>query len=238
MDISRDYTLADHQSRDSDSYALAKYRISLRWLESASPQGRLLNVGCGGGLFNSLAEDAGYSVVGVEPDSEAFRLALDRADGRYPVLHSGLFDFAADGTFDVVVLHDVLEHIDAEGSALDSIASLLKPFGHVVISVPASDLLFGFHDRQLGHFRRYSKASLRRALGDRFVIEKIRYVGMSGVPLVFWYSRVKKKPFPISNGSRGLVGSAFALASALEQRIPGPFGTSVMVLARVRSSGG
>jgi 2-polyprenyl-3-methyl-5-hydroxy-6-metoxy-1,4-benzoquinol methylase len=54
------------------------------------------------------------------------------------------------------VLHDVLEHIDSENAAIERIFELLTDDGILVISVPALDGLFGFHDEQLGHFRRYS----------------------------------------------------------------------------------
>ncbi len=70
------YTARDHAFRESDHYARAKYDITLRWLAelsigtSASPR-RLVNIGCGAGLFNRLAHEAGFAVEACEPDADA-----------------------------------------------------------------------------------------------------------------------------------------------------------------------
>jgi len=228
------YTIDDHEFRDDDLYALAKYRLSLRWLRSVRPSGRLLNVGCGSGVFNELASDAGYVVHGIEPDAAACRLAVSRAAGAYEVTNVGLFDAPAELAADVVVMHDVLEHIDAEGAAVDALAELVRPGGVALISVPALDTLFGYHDRQLGHYRRYTRTSLKRGLQSRFEVERCRYLGMSGAPIALWYSRIKDEPYPISAASDGVMHRVVAAACAFEERIPGPFGTSVIALARPR----
>ena len=73
-----EYTTDDHEFRESDDYARAKYAITLRWLGPARHR-RLLNIGCGGGLFNRLAHDAGFAVEACEPDPVAHRIALATA---------------------------------------------------------------------------------------------------------------------------------------------------------------
>src|SRR5713226_1558434 len=72
------YTEADHEFRENDDYARAKYDITLRWLGRPSTSTcRLVNVGCGAGLFNRLANEAGYDVEACEPDPVARRRAID-----------------------------------------------------------------------------------------------------------------------------------------------------------------
>ena len=57
---------------------LAKYDITLRWL--GPPEGRrLLNIGCGTGLFNGIAANAGFHVEACEPDPMAYKVARAEA---------------------------------------------------------------------------------------------------------------------------------------------------------------
>ena len=228
-----EYTLEDHRFRDDDQYALSKYNLTLRWLQGRKIEGRLLNVGCGSGVFNDLAAKAGYAVIGAEPEPVAWKLASQRAGGRYDVVNRGLFELGSDLASDVVVMHDVLEHIDAEGAAVDALAELVSPGGVAVVSVPALELLFGYHDRQLGHYRRYTVSSLRRALRPRFEVEKCRYFGVTGIPLALWYSRLKNEPYPFGSTGR-VMKRLVSAACAVEERLPSPFGTSVLALARRR----
>jgi SAM-dependent methyltransferase len=131
------------------------------------------------------------------------------------------------------VLHDVLEHIDSENAAIERIFELLTDDGILVISVPALDGLFGFHDEQLGHFRRYSKTSLRRALRNRFHIPRIRYLGFFAIPGVFYFSRFRRKGYPdASLGSSSILSRFFDKIMKIEQRIALPLGTSLLVMAR------
>jgi SAM-dependent methyltransferase len=72
----------------------------------------------------------------------------------------------ADGAFDVVLAFDVLEHVEDDADAVREISRVLRPGGFFIFTVPAFNILYGPHDRALGHFRRYRKASIRKLLGD------------------------------------------------------------------------
>jgi len=75
------------------------------------------------------------------------------------------------GTFDLVLLMDVLEHIDDDTAFLrDTVVPLLAPEGVLVVSVPAHPRLFTAHDTMLGHHRRYRPAEMRRLLGEHLHI--------------------------------------------------------------------
>ena len=69
----------------------------------------------------------------------------------------------AAGAFDSVVCLNVLEHLADDGEALRRMRLLLRPGGRVVVVAPALPALFGQMDRALGHLRRYTLRSLRRA---------------------------------------------------------------------------
>ena len=70
-----------------------------------------------------------------------------------------------DGPFDLVLLLDVLEHVeDDEGFLAGAVVPLMAPGGTAVVSVPAHPALFSDHDRMLQHHRRYRPADLRGLL--------------------------------------------------------------------------
>lgn len=68
----------------------------------------------------------------------------------------------ADATFDAVFLFDVLEHIEADELALAETRRVLRPRGHLLLTVPAFMFLFGLQDVVSEHKRRYR----RNALGE------------------------------------------------------------------------
>lgn len=75
------------------------------------------------------------------------------------------------GRFDLVLLMDVLEHIDDDAAFLrETVIPLLDPDGVLVVSVPAHPRLFTAHDTMLGHHRRYRPAAIRQLLGEHLQI--------------------------------------------------------------------
>lgn len=235
MSVDETYTLDDHEFRENDLYAAAKYAITLRWLGHAHERRVMANIGCGGGLFNNLAVQAGFDVRAFEPDPAAFAIASDHPPQHCTVEPHGLFDIDPGLQVDVAVMHDVLEHIDGEAAAVERLAGLIKPGGLAVVSVPALESLFGYHDVQLGHFRRYSKTTLKRALRPQFDVQRIRYFGLSMVPVAWWFSRRRQVPYPTSAvGEQTWQDKAIKAVFAVEERVPAPIGTSVLALARRR----
>jgi len=72
-----------------------------------------------------------------------------------------------EGTYGLVLMLDVLEHVDDDRGALrDTVSSFLAPGGWLLVSVPAGELLFSRHDELLGHKRRYTPARLRALVED------------------------------------------------------------------------
>ena len=235
--IDADYTAGDHELRDNDAYANAKYALTLRWLgEPGSPPRRLLNVGCGAGLFNQLAVEAGFVVEACEPDPDAHAAAVARGPVSVPIHLGGLFD-APLAPADIVVMHDVLEHIEDDHAAADRLAELVSPGGVAIVSVPALQKLFGLHDELLGHYRRYDRSSLRQVTEPRFAVARMRYFGFTLIPVTLLLSRVLRRPYPAeAAGSPTLFGKTFAALCRAESRVPTPLGTSLICELRPLSS--
>jgi 2-polyprenyl-3-methyl-5-hydroxy-6-metoxy-1,4-benzoquinol methylase len=237
--VTVDYTAADHRFRESDAYAQAKYAITMRWLRDRRSGSRLYNIGCGSGLFNRMAVEAGFRVEGFEPDPVAYELARRDCPDRMCVVHPfGLDEIEGEGVADVIVMHDVLEHIDDDGAAVERLQQLFAEDGRLVLSVPAMPSLYGYHDEQLGHYRRYTRHTLEGVLAPGFVIERLRYFGFSLVPITTYYSRLRRRPYPTGSTESGLLSRAFSMLCSLEARVPTPLGTSLVCLSRPRRHSG
>jgi len=103
---------------------------------------RVLDVGCGGGLFLArLREQAGAAVEGTELN-DARVLYAREVHG--VSVHKRLLEdpfFARDRSahYDVVTLWDALEHVNFPAQTLCSAAQLLKPGGHLLLETPCRD---------------------------------------------------------------------------------------------------
>jgi SAM-dependent methyltransferase len=132
-----------YRELDTDVYEgelPARFRTAARQLRIVSRYvgpGRLLDVGCGSGVFLRCAADLGWKVVGVEPAKAAHRSAMALLAGRGEVVSCSLQDASlAPSSFDAVTLWDVLEHVPDPPSLMERAASLLTPAGHLFVNVP------------------------------------------------------------------------------------------------------
>jgi SAM-dependent methyltransferase len=111
------------------------FRRCVRFVETNSPKGRILDVGCAAGFFVKAASDAGWDATGVEPcrwlaDYGASRLGLK-------IVPSNLRDARfADASFDVVTMWDVLEHVPDPPAELREVFRILRPGGLLVVNYP------------------------------------------------------------------------------------------------------
>ena len=155
--------------------------------------GGLLDVGCASGLFLSLAVDAGWEAVGVEPCRTLCGKAQERLGARADVRCLTLqeADFPP-SSFDAITLWDVLEHVPEPVDFLARCRHLLRPSGAVFVNVPDIDSLqarlFGSRwplllPEHLNYFNRESlrlcgeKAGLEQtAVGRRPAAFSIGYV--------------------------------------------------------------
>jgi SAM-dependent methyltransferase len=99
-----------------------------------APRGRLLDVGCGHGLLLDEARRRGFEVVGLELSRAAAAHARDVLG--LDVRCEPFEDFRDAEGFDVIVLADVIEHLDDPLRALDACADLLRPDGVLAVVTP------------------------------------------------------------------------------------------------------
>ena len=160
--------IADHE--EHHFWHDPRRRLLLRTIAGAHPAGTgpLLDVGCGTGSLVTALLRQGYDAKGIDPWAHARKLPAASfqpgtvCDLPWP-----------DETFASVCAFDVLEHVD-EPSALIAMRRVHRPGGALFVSVPAHAILWSPRDDRAGHLRRYSRASLRRALADAgYQVERI-----------------------------------------------------------------
>jgi ubiquinone/menaquinone biosynthesis C-methylase UbiE len=100
---------------------------------------------------------------------------------KYKSLNCTTADLNLYKSFNTILYIDVLEHIEDDRSELSCAASLLSGDGFIVILVPAHQFLFSNFDKQVGHFRRYNKASLEQIIPPGLQILKMEYLDSVGV---------------------------------------------------------
>lgn len=168
-----------------------------------APPGRLLDVGCASGIFLSLAAEAGWESVGIEPSTVLCERAKRELKGRAEVLHCMLQTASIPASsFSVVTMWDVLEHVPQPREFLALASSLLKRGGMMLLNVPNFDSLQArvfkrswplLLPEHLNYFNRGSLQQLAKsagmelvAFGRRPAVFTLKYVmyrlGQHGLP--------------------------------------------------------
>ncbi len=240
MNYFNQYQYDDLLARQNDAYASAKYRVILRALSGREPL-TILNAGCGSGELSFLLAAAGHTVRGIDPAQEYIALArksLPPALAPRCSFEVGTIEgYTAREPFDAVVATDVLEHIEDDYTAARALAILVKEGGKLIITVPAMPLFFGFHDEQLGHFRRYTAASLGALIQRTSSVtpEILRYFGWTLLPIVFLWSKLLRQPYPaqaFGEPRRSPLRTLLKWVLAVDAHLPLPFGTSLIFVGR------
>lgn len=151
-------------------YAMRRARV-LDLLGSLAG-GRSLEIGCGAGAMLADLARLGWAPAALETSPSA--RALARELNPDPAI-----DIAAEarpewtGAFDLVLCFEVLEHIADDGGALRSWRELLRPGGHLLLSVPARQARWTPTDEWSGHLRRYERRDLLALVaGSGYAVER------------------------------------------------------------------
>ena len=199
---------------------------------------RILEIGCGTGHNLPMLGHFG-TVDAIEIDPAAREIASRRL-GK-PVGAAPLPELAgvARGSYDMIAVLDVVEHVEDDVGSFAAMAECLKPGGKILVAVPAHQWMWSAHDEVNHHRRRYSKAALTAAM---------RRAGLSWRKLGYFNSLL----FPAAVAARvagrltgkedsddsppiGPVNALFRTIFGWERhllgRIPLPIGLSLVALA-------
>jgi SAM-dependent methyltransferase len=145
-----------------------------------------------------------------------------------------------EGWADLVLMLDVLEHLDDDEQALHTAWKALRPGGVILVTVPAFAWLWSGHDVALGHRRRYAAGALRALVAEAgFRIEHVSYFNTLLFPLIVlarYWKRLRgdtrhdlRRPHAMVNG---LLATAFGLERFVVPRWRLPLGVSILLVGR------
>ncbi len=201
---------------------------------------RIMDAGCGNG--DNLAFLSKYGdVTAMERDDNALLKAKARQIGN--VSKGSLPDkipAEINKNNDLIVLLDVLEHIDEDAESLAVLRDYVNDNGKLIITVPAYQFLWTAHDEQHHHKRRYTAKYLKILIENNgWKVDTISYFNSLLFPLAL-VDRIKQKIFPTEKGNKlkmppklinMLLEKIFSFESRLIGHFSFPFGLSIIVVA-------
>ncbi|HEY7077161.1 MAG TPA: class I SAM-dependent methyltransferase [Solirubrobacteraceae bacterium] len=203
---------------------------------------RVLDAGCGTG--RNLAEFGRLGrAQGVDPSPQAIDFCRRRGLSEVREASLEALPFAA-GTFDVILLTDVLEHVGDDAAALAELRRVAAPGARLVITVPAYRWLWSAHDDSHHHLRRYTAPRLRarvRGAGWRPLVETyFNSLLLAPIAAVRLVSRSDSSDYERTGPqlNRALTVPMRAEAAAIERGARLPAGVSVGMVAEPGAQGG
>lgn len=214
-------------------------------LVQAGHRARLLDIGCGSGVTMESLAHLCSDVRGVELSSTAVPADAPLRDA---ILIGRFEDQQLEaGAFDVILMMDVIEHIEDPTSFIEEVARVASDDAIVLVSAPAFSWLWTHHDVINAHFRRYTARSLRQEL-KRGGLEVVRigylFMGLVGPKLIQRELERRRGPMHGEPNLRlrpwvnriALTWFLFEYRMSRVLRIALPFGTSVVAVARPQRS--
>ena len=145
--LRRLFSLDDHLQREIDHAAIryddgvhVKHRLTAYhdfFVERIAPGERVLDVGCGKGeLARDLAERAGARVVGIDVSPRYLAFARERSvHANVEYVQADVLTWRPEERFEVVVLSNVLEHVEDRAGLLRALVASARP-DRFLIRVP------------------------------------------------------------------------------------------------------
>jgi 2-polyprenyl-3-methyl-5-hydroxy-6-metoxy-1,4-benzoquinol methylase len=198
---------------------------------------RVLEVGAGIGTMSRKLVRSADVVIGIEPNANcAARLdAAMRTEPKFRTERRHLEECDLSELqrerLDTVYCINVLEHIADDVAALKMFKDAIVAGGHVLIYVPAIQAAYGPIDAELGHHRRYSKATLAAAFGAAGLdLIRLRYANLIGLIAWMYNSHVTKARHHSVEQVRVFERFVAPWALPLERLVPPPIGSSLVAV--------
>lgn len=180
---------------DSHWWFLARRAIIGKLVQGLLPADKahkVVDIGCGTGAdIASLASS--YQCLGIDPSEHAVRLARKRFP-HIEFVHGTVAESAADrlAEADLVLLLDVMEHVEDDFALLSGVLQLMKPQAKLLLTVPSDLALWSRHDEVYGHFRRYDRTRLEATWSELPVrCHFLSHFNTRLYPLIRWIRRLQ-----------------------------------------------
>ncbi len=195
-----------------------------------APGRRVLEIGCGTGMFTEMFAGSGAEIVAVDISADLLALARERMlpPSQVRFLEKRFEECEVDGPFDAVIGSSILHHLEVRES-LDKIMGLLKPEGNLCFAEPNYlnpqvflERKFPFLRESLfGHISPDETAFVRGPL--RRQLERAGFAGIRIVPFDWLHPATPKPLVPI-----------VSRAGRILEKVPGlrEFSGSILIRAR------
>ncbi len=105
-----------------------------RLITSLTKEKNLLDIGCGTGDFLGYCKSQNWNAIGLEPDEDARKIALDK--NKIETFDLNYLDKIESNSKDVITMWHVLEHVYNLNNDIENYKRILKPNAHLVVAVP------------------------------------------------------------------------------------------------------
>jgi SAM-dependent methyltransferase len=196
----------------------------------------VLEVGAGNGNNSAvLLGVEGLSLTALEPDAALVAQHRELLAGfpedrrqRARLLTGTLADLPAGARFDSILYIDVLEHIEDDAGEVRAAIGFLRPGGRLIVLSPAFMMLFSPFDTALGHYRRYTRASLAAVVPPALRARRLRYLDSLGFTLSLGNGLLLRRSVPTRGQIRFWDGTVVPLSRALDPFLGEFAGRSVL----------
>ncbi|MBN1824048.1 MAG: methyltransferase domain-containing protein [Endomicrobiales bacterium] len=200
---------------------------------SGRDSGNWLDLGCSYGYLISEAGKKGFRATGVEAVGDVAAIAKNREN--LNIVHSLLSGLELPaGSFDVITMFDILEHLQYPAQSLEKVTKLAKPGSLLTIEVPFEGSLFRklsymtyrlsrgklkkfvkgiFHEHPGGHRLGFSQKALDRFL-KAYRWEPLRFE-KTMMPFRFFMNETFRKRNPLQRFFWGIVYGTLYFVSIL-----------------------
>lgn len=198
----------------------------------------LTEVGAGTGTFSTVVLDRFTKPMTlIEPSKDMIHLLREKIEhhplkSQVELIHNFTTSLKQIPKTDTFFYVNVLEHIEDDLNELKWMYSNLESGGHICIFSPALPFLYGSHDKQVGHFRRYTRTDLKNKVeAAGFTLNKAIYFDFLGVPL-WWINfvllKMTMKPGAIEIYDKWVV----PILRTFEPHSILPFGKNLLLVAQ------
>ena len=192
----------DYQPWSRRIFEFMYRRQTRRWTRTMSKPGLALEIGCGHGWMLDALRSQGWRVCGTERNPASARFATQEL--HLPVIVGDLRALRPEPTFDLMIMHHVLEHLPDPQQLLRQCGERLRKGGTLIVAVPnRASWQFRvsgaqwFHldvPRHLSHFTPACLERICRSAG--LLVARLRFVSLDQDPFGWMVSLLNRMGFP------------------------------------------
>jgi SAM-dependent methyltransferase len=201
------------------------------FVKGMEPGQSLMDFGAGTGTIAALVREQAQAekIVCVELDRDNIA-ALHGKD--FVVVTDALF--VPENSIDVVYSSNVLEHIEDDVAMLKTLHCRLKPGGRAIFWVPAFPCLWTAMDARVGHYRRYTRATITQAFREAgFTVEKCFKQDSLGFFVTLLFKLIGSRDGKVNNASLKIYDDiVFPVSRLCDTVCSRLFGKNVVIYAR------